>query len=437
MSGSNDLKYERVSTHKLKARARSARKHSRKQIKQLADAIARFGFTNPIVIDENYTIIAGRARLEAAKLLGMAEVPTIQVSSMTEDEKRAYVLADNRLAELSEWDFDVLGDELQLLLDADLNFDIEITGFEAADFDRWTKQPSQTEEKPVELPGGAPVVTREGDIWIMNGHRLLCGNALLAGSYEKLMQGEQAQMVFSDPPYNVPIAGNVSGLGKVKHREFAMASGEMSKPEFTRFLRTAFTRMAEVSIPAAIHFICMDWRHIGEIEEAGGAVYAGLKNVCTWAKDNGGMGTFYRSQTEFVFVFKVGPGKHINNFGLGDKGRYRTNLWTYAGANTFRKGRMEDLGDHPTVKPVQMVHDAILDCSKPKGIILDGFAGVGTTLVAAARAGRLGYGIELDPAYVDCAVRRLEKELGSSARLSDGRTFAEVQAERHANREAA
>jgi DNA modification methylase len=233
-------------------------------------------------------------------------------------------------------------------------------------------------------------------------------------------------MVFSDPPYNVTIAGNVSGLGKVKHREFAMASGEMSKAGFTKFLRTAFSRMAEVSEPAAIHFICMDWKHIPEITEAGDAVYAELKNVCTWGKTNAGMGTFYRSQTEFVFVFKVGPGKHINNFGLGDKGRHRSNLWTYPGANTFRKGRMEDLGDHPTVKPVQMVHDAILDCSKPKGIILDGFAGVGTTLVAAARAGRRGFGVELDPAYVDCAVRRLEKELGVCATLNGGPTFAEI-----------
>jgi DNA modification methylase len=422
----NDIAYELRPTASLKPRARLARKHSSKQIRQIADSIEQFGFLNPIIVDENGTIIAGHARWLAAKLLGLAEVPTVQVSSMTEDEKRAYVILDNRLAELSDWDFDVLREEMQLLLDADLSFDIGLTGFDASDIDGWAHRPVVADEEPVELPGSAPVVTQPGDLWTIGGHRLLCSNALEPGSYDLLMAGQKAQMVFSDPPYNVTIAGNVSGLGKVKHREFAMASGEMSKAGFTKFLRTAFSRMAEVSEPAAIHFICMDWKHIPEITEAGDAVYAELKNVCTWGKTNAGMGTFYRSQTEFVFVFKVGPGKHINNFGLGDKGRHRSNLWTYPGANTFRKGRMEDLGDHPTVKPVQMVHDAILDCSKPKGVILDGFAGVGTTLVAAARAGRRGFGVELDPAYVDCAIRRLEKELGVSATLNGGPTFAEI-----------
>ena len=273
-------------------------------------------------------------------------------------------------------------------------------------------------------------------MWLIGDHRLFCGDALDPASYDALMGGKKAQMVFTDPPYNVTINGNVSGMGKVKHREFAMASGEMSDPNFTKFLRTSFSRMAEVSEPAAIHFICMDWKHLGAVKEAGDLVYAEQKNLCVWAKTNAGMGTFYRSQTEFVFVYKVGPGKHINNFGLGEKGRHRSNLWTYAGANTFRAGRMDDLSEHPTVKPVQMVQDAILDCSRPKGIILDGFAGIGTTLVAAARTGRRGYGIELDPLYVDCAIARLEKELGAPAKLQDGRTFTEVR-EQRLKREAA
>jgi hypothetical protein len=316
----NDIRYHLVPVASLTPRERQTRKHTKTQIRQVAKSIDQFGFINPIVIDEHNIILAGHARYEAARVLGLAEVPTVQVSSMTEAEKRAYVITDNRLAELSEWDFDILSDEVQLLLDADLTFDLDIIGFDAADIDGWAKVPSATEPELVELPSAGPAVTRLGDLWIIGSHRLLCGDALAVKSYDVLMAGEKAQMVFTDPPYNVKIRGNVSGLGVIKHREFAMASGEMSDPGFIAFLRTAFTRMAEVSEPAAIHFVCMDWKHIREITEAGSAAYQELKNVCTWAKTNAGMGAFYRSQTEFVFAFKVGPGKHINNFGLGGKG---------------------------------------------------------------------------------------------------------------------
>jgi DNA modification methylase len=426
----NSTRYEHLPTGALKPRERQARKHSKKQIKQIARSFEQFGFLNPIIVDEDHAILAGRARWEAAKELGLATVPTIQVSCLSGDEKRAYALADNRLSELSEWNFEILQEEVQLLLDAELDFDIDIIGFDAADIDGWGNHSEAREQEAVELPSANVSVSQLGDLWLIGKHRLLCGDSLKPSSYEVLMAGEKAQMVFADPPYNVAICGNVSGMGTVKHREFAMGSGEMSKPGFTMFLRTACARMAEVSAPEAIHFICMDWRHLREMQDAGDAVYHELKNVCVWAKTNAGMGTFYRSQTEFVFAYKVGPGKHINNFGLGEKGRHRSNLWTYAGANTFRAGRMDDLAQHPTVKPVQMVYDAILDCSKPKGIVLDSFAGVGTTLVAAARAGRRGYGIELDPIYVDCALARLEKELGISATLEDGQTFAEVREQR-------
>lgn len=433
----NSLQIEYRPIGDLKPRSRNARAHSKKQIQLIAQSMKQFGFNNPIIIDENDVIIAGHARLEAAKLNGDTTVPTILVSSMTEDEKRAYVIADNQLAQLAGWDFTILREEMQFLLDADLDFDIEIIGFEAAEIDSWSQSSVREPEEPVELPGGEPVVSEPGDLWIIGNHRLLCGNALEAESYTRLMAGDKAQMVFTDPPYNVPIAGNVSGLGRKKHGEFLMASGEMSRPEFSAFLGKAFAGMAEVSVDGAIHFICMDWKHIGEILEAGGAVYWELKNLCVWAKTNAGMGAFYRSKHELVLVWKIGTARHINNFGLGEKGRHRTNVWSYEGANTFRKGRSEDLADHPTVKPVQMVHDAILDCSKPGGIVLDAFAGVGTTLVAAHRAKRRGYGIELDPAYVDCALRRLQKETGEEPYLHTGESLAEVAARRLADEEAA
>jgi DNA modification methylase len=441
------LKIELKRLDQLKPDPRNARTHSEKQISLLANSIDVFGFNNPIIVDESDNILAGHGRYAAAMLLGLAEVPVVQVSHMTKAQKRAYILADNKLAELAGWDFDILGEELGLLLDEDINLDISLTGFGGEEVDRLVfgdgasggpkKSKADNEGEPVELPGDKPVVSQPGDLWEIGEHRLLCGNSLDPASYQRLLGREKVQMVFTDPPYNVPITGHVSGLGKVKHREFAMASGEMSRPEFTAFLRTVAMRMAEVSINGAIHFLCIDWRHAGEMEEAGRAIYTELKNICVWAKTNAGMGTFYRSQHELVFVWKVGKAKHINNFGLGEKGRYRTNLWTYAGANTFRKGRDEDLADHPTVKPVRLVHDAILDCSKPKGIILDPFTGAGTTLVAAHRAKRRGRGIEIDPAYVDCALRRLEQAVGTAPRLVDtGETFADVARRRLSSKEA-
>lgn len=441
MESTNKLRIELCPLDALKPDPRNARTHSARQLDLVAQSIREFGFINPIIIDEERNILAGHARYAAAIREGMKEVPTVQISHMTPTQKRAYVLADNKLAELAGWDFDILAEEFGLLADIDLDFDIELTGFTIAEIDKIMADGSDgkaKEEDPVELPGDEPPISQVGDLWLTGDQRLLCGDALDPASYAHVLGGRKAQMVFTDPPYNVPIAGHVSGLGKKQHREFAMATGEMTRPAFTAFLRSAMMRMAEVSMNGAIHYICMDWRHCGEMDEAGGQVYSELKNICVWAKTNGGMGAFYRSQHEFVFVFKVGSAKHINNFGLGEGGRYRTNVWNYAGVNTFRKGRDQDLADHPTVKPIQMVEDAILDCSKPRGIILDPFAGVATTLAAAHRTKRQGCGIELDPRYVDCGLRRLQKETGLEPRLTQtGETFSEVAARRLDTRRAA
>ncbi|WP_375550751.1 DNA-methyltransferase [Rhodophyticola porphyridii] len=272
------------------------------------------------------------------------------------------------------------------------------------------------EPEPVPLPEtDRPAVSRPGGLWLIGKHRLLCGDALNPADWQALMDQDKAQMIFVDPPYNVPIAGHVSGLGAVKHREFAMASGEMSQDAFTNFLRGSFRNLAAFSADGSVHFVCMDWRHMREVLEAADGIYGELKNLCIWAKTNAGMGSFYRSQHELVFAFKSGTAPHINNFGLGDKGRHRSNLWTYAGANTFRAGRMDDLEAHPTVKPVDMVADAILDCSERGGIVADAFAGSGTTLLAAAKTGRIGVGMEIDPHYADLIVRRLQDATGEAA----------------------
>jgi DNA modification methylase len=335
------------------------------------------------------------------------------------------------LAEKAGWDTEILAIELQNLMEFDLDFDVSITGFEMPEIDVLISgldaKPSKPDPADAVPEVADRAVTRLGDVWQIGPHRLICGDSINPETYERLLDGEKAQMVFTDPPYNVPIEGHVSGLGKVQHREFAMASGEMSVAEFTGFLRIVFQNLAVASSNGSIHFVAMDWRHMAEVLAAGQGTYSELKNLCVWAKTNGGMGSLYRSQHELIFVFKAGTGAHTNNVELGKHGRYRTNVWTYAGANTFSATRDDDLAMHPTVKPVAMVADAILDCSKRKGIVLDAFAGSGTSLVAAHRTGRRGYGIELDPLYCDVILRRLANLTGLEAlHVETGRTFAEL-----------
>ena len=391
--------------------ARNARTHSKKQIRQIADSIVQFGFTNPVLIDEAGTILAGHGRVTAATLLGMTEVPCVRIEHMSEDEKRAYVLADNKLALNAGWDEDLLAAELGALVSADLDFDVGLTGFSIPEIDSALavvdpEEPGDPRDDV--MPDGGPRRVCPDDVWQLGAHRLVCGDALDPGVVATLMAGEQARMVFTDPPYNVPIDGHAGGSGKIKHREFAMASGEMSGEVFTGFLQSAFERLVEHSIDGSIHYICMDWRHLPEILTAGEAVYEELKNLIVWAKDNGGMGTFYRSRHELIFAFKHGTAPHLNTFELGQHGRYRTNVWQYRGVNTLRPGRMADLALHPTVKPVQMIADAIRDVSGRGEIVLDLFGGSGSTLIAAEKTGRRARLCELDPVYCDRILARWE-----------------------------
>lgn len=432
----NDLSITYKPIDALTPCLRNARTHSKKQIRQIADSIAEFGFTNPVLVDHDDMIIAGHGRVEAAKLLGLEKVPVICLEDMSEAQIRAYVIADNRLAENAGWDNELLGLELQYLSDLDVDFDATLTGFEVPEIDLMIAGITDTspEDDPAdEIPeiDETNSVSQPGDLWRLGRHRLLCGDATDKESFERLLDGEEAQMAFIDPPYNVRIDGHVCGLGSVKHAEFAMAAGEMSPAQFTAFLETVFGQLADHSADGAIHFVCMDWRHMGEVIAAGNAAYSELKNLCVWAKTNGGMGSLYRSQHELVFVFKVGTAPHINNVELGKHGRYRTNVWTYAGINSFGAGREADLAMHPTVKPVALVADAMLDCSKRGSIILDAFSGSGTTIIAAERTGRRGYAIEIDPAYIDVAIRRYQQLSGEAAVHGDtGFTFDEIAAQR-------
>lgn len=421
MSLIHDHRIERVAVDALKPYAGNARTHSKAQIKQIAKSIERFGFTNPVLIDDAGGIIAGHGRVLAAKTIGMAVVPCLRLKDLSEADKRAYILADNKLALNAGWDRELLAIELSGLID--VNYDIELTGFSIgeADIVIGAAQDAATDGSDAAADAvpetAAFAVTRPGDIWQLGRHRLICGDSQIAEVVAALLGDERADAVFTDPPYNVPIEGHVSGNGQVVHREFAFASGEMSKPAFVAFLTATLGHAAAACRDGAIAFVCMDWRHMVELQTAGEAVFSELKNVCVWNKTNAGMGTFYRSKHEMVFVFKVGQAPHLNTFGLGESGRHRTNVWDYAGATATTKGRLEELAMHPTVKPVALVADAILDVTRRGAVVLDPFGGSGSTLIAAEKTGRAARLVEFDPLYCDVIIRRYEAFTGRRAHL--------------------
>ncbi|MGV6872572.1 site-specific DNA-methyltransferase [Pseudochelatococcus sp. B33] len=424
---------------------RNARTHSKKQIRQIADSIKKFGFTNPVLIDEHDHILAGHGRVEAAKLLGMDQVPCRLIASLSEAEKRAYIMADNKLALNAGWDEEILAIELQFLIEQAPEIDIGLTGFSVAEIDDLidiggTRDDTDPRDDRVPVVDSSAAATTEtGDVWLLGDHRLVCGDAREADGYRLLMTAgsriEQAQMVFTDPPYNVPIDGHVSGSGKIRHREFAMASGEMSREAFTAFLSTIIGHLVSFSADGSIHFLCIDWRHLTEMQQAGEAHYSDLKNLIVWVKDNGGMGSFYRSRHELIFAWKAGTAPHINSFELGQKGRYRTNVWNYRGVNSGGRTAREELALHPTVKPVAMVADAMKDCSSRGGIVLDPFCGSGTILIAAQKVGRRARAMEIDPHYCDTAILRWQRFAKDDAVLAaTGETFAAARARRAAER---
>lgn len=431
----SELKLVPMPLSALRPYERNARTHSKRQIRQIAASIKEFGFTNPVLIDKEGTIIAGHGRVEAAKLLGIGEVPTIRLENLSPEQIRAYVIADNRLAEIAGWDKSILAIELQTLMALDLDFDVTITGFEVPEIDLILQEnePAKDALDEFEVDPSLPAISRPGDLWQLNEHRILCGSALEDESFATLMGADRARAVFTDPPYNVKIDGNVCGKGSIQHREFAMAAGEMSSGEFTDFLGKVVASLARYSTDGSLHYICMDWRHIRELSEASRRVLGDPINLCVWVKDNGGMGSLYRSQHELVFVFKNGQAAHINNVQLGKFGRYRTNVWEYPGVNTLSKQGEEGnlLALHPTVKPVALVADALLDSSVRGDLVLDAFLGSGTTLLAAERVGRICRGLELDPIYVDTAIRRWQRMTGGEAiRSATGESFSELEVDR-------
>jgi len=416
---------------------RNPRRHTDKQIRQLARSIEALRFNVPILVDSNFNVLSGHARILACKYLGLTEVPTICLDHLTPSQAKAFMITDNRLTENADWDDRLLGELLKELSLEDLDFSIEVTGFDMGEIDlriQGLSEVSESEHDPADvLPTDQPGsrVSSPGDLWSLGDHRVYCGNSLEDVAYKNLMDGSLADMIFADPPYNVPIDGHVGGLGSIHHREFAMAAGEMSVPEFTGFLTKTLLLFAKFSTDGSLHYVCIDWRHLAELLAAGRAAYTELKNLAVWIKDKPGMGSLYRSQHELIFVYKNGRGSHRNNIQLGQFGRNRSNCWHYPGANSF--GRNGDEGNllalHPTVKPVTLIADAILDCTARGDTVLDAFLGSGSTVIAAERVGRRCYGIEIDPLYVDTIVRRWESLTGRSAvHQPTGRSFRELEA---------
>ena len=425
---------ELVAIDAVKRNPRNAKQHPEQQVLLIAENIRKFGVNHPLLVDENNVLIGGHARLAAAELLKLPAMPAIRLSNLSAQEKRAVALADNKLSELGTWDTEMLSLELKELTTdiGELTFDYTITGFDTAEIDQLLggdpslSKPDPADEVPAPADTGASV-TKPGDLWVCGQHRLYCGDALDPASYRVLLRGDPADIVFTDPPYNVRVAGHVSQ--RTDAREFAMASGELSSEEFVDFLQTISGHIAANVENGAVVYICMDWRHLDELSAATRRYFGKPKNMIVWVKTNGGQGSFYRSQHEHIAVYVAGMAAPTNNFRLGERGRYRTNVWSYAGFNSFGRDRATALSVHPTMKPVALVADALRDCSKRGEIVLDPFGGSGTTMIAAERCGRAARLIEIDPIYCDVIIRRWQTLSGKTAVLSESdETWAEVEA---------
>jgi DNA modification methylase len=425
-----------VKLSELNPSPHNVRKHNRAQIRKLKASIQTFGFNAPILADKHKTILAGHARFLAATELGLAEVPVVFLHHLTEERAKAYMLADNQLTDLSSWDDEKLALQLKSMTEMVLDFDIEDTGFDAPDIDFRIQSLEAIDSidryDDFQFAGGTPT-SAVGDIWQLGDHRVLYGSALDDAAISNLFSGEQATAALTDPPYNVRIDGHVGGKGAIHHRDFPMATGEMSEAEFTSFLTSALSGICRNTVPGGLIYTCMDWRHMYETLAAGRSSGCELLNLCVWVKSNGGMGSLYRSRHELVFVLRNGREPHRNNVQLGRFGRNRTNVWNYAGGNSFaRKGSKRNLELHPTVKPLLLVADAIQDSTNRDDIVFDPFLGSGTTLLAAERVERRCFGVELDPLYVDTTVERWQQMTGKKAYNQFGETFSAVKSKRSA-----
>ncbi|MEL6279735.1 MAG: DNA methyltransferase [Pseudomonadota bacterium] len=423
-----------IGINEIGERLSEARTHSDADIEKLAASIREFDWVQPILLTDEKQVIAGWARIQAAERLGQHEVPALRLTDLTEEEAKAYAIADNKHAENASWDKTRLAMELKATLNMSASFSVEALGFSDSTFKMMTSAAVDTGALAERLDAAmlaGPAVSRAGDLWILGRHRIKCGDAKVFADLDKLMGEKMARMVFTDPPYNVPVHGHVSGNGAVRHAEFAEAAGEMSPDEFRGFLSGVLSNVEEFSLDGSLHYVCMDWRGLSTLLDVGEMVFDALMNMAVWVKPNGGMGSFYRSQHELIPIFKKGGAAHVNNVQLGAGGRNRTNVWKYAPPANALKLKNPHLKIHPTVKPTEMIRDAIFDATHAGDIVLDVFLGSGSTLLAAEHADRRCFGLEIEPRYVDLAIRRWQAFTGEPAKLEgSGKTFRELEAER-------
>ena len=399
----------------LKPDPRNARTHPKRQVEQIIASMRKFGFTNPILVDPDGVIIAGHGRLLAAKAIGLAEVPTIELTGLNDAQRRALRLADNKIALGAGWDLDLLKLELGELSALEFGMDLAVTGFSSGELDILLSSKEDPDDDAIP-PIPAEPRSRPGDIWRLGVHRIGCGDSRDLEFLHKVVGDSAAvDVAFLDPPYNVRISGHANVTDR--HREFAMASGEMTDEAFRAFLTQTLGAAARVSRDGAVHFICMDWRHMDDVCAVGRSIYGDLLNLCVWNKSKAGMGSLYRSKHELVFVYRVGTAPHFNAVELGRHGRNRTNVWDYASVNSLAGSRRKELALHPSVKPTALVADSIQDVTRRGELVLDIFLGAGTTLIASERCGRRFRGVEIDPGYVDVAMQRWSVMTGGTPEL--------------------
>lgn len=411
---SSAYKIKEIELKKLRPWPRRARIHDNGKLEALIASIRSHDLIDPIIVNAENIILSGHLRVAAHASLGWPTIRAIRVTHLTQAEQAAYVLAANRLPERGGWDREILALEFADLVDIRTDLDLRTTGFEPAEIDLALGREPDPEEPLVPAPK-PDAVSQTGDIWLMGAHRMICGDCLREEVWKRLMGDDVARMAFWDAPYNLKVKGHVTSK---EHAEFAMASGEMRSDEFVSFLRSAGSLAVDWTIDGGIHFVCMNHGHLDELFEALKPVFFSRLNLCVWEKNNGGMGSFYRSRYEMIAVYKVGTAPHVNNVQLGKFGRNRSNVWSYPGANSTSQSR-KVLADHPTPKPVAMVADAILDASNPNDVVIDGFAGSGTILLAAEQTGRRARGIEIDGRYCDVAIRRWQAMTGRRATLAE------------------
>ena len=424
---SRKLTIEYLPVASLHVDPKNARRHSDRQIRQIAKSIEVFGFNVPILVDADLRVVAGHGRVLACMSVGVEQAPVIRLEHLSEHQVRAFMIADNRLNENGDWDDRLLGEQFKVLSEAEINFELDVTGFETSEIELFienlTPEPARQTDLDDVLPEASSIrVSRNCDLWRLGKHRVLCGDALSRVSYEALMDGQKAHLVFIDPIY-----GYVSRFGEIDDPEFAMASGQLSETEFTKFLVKVFGLLGRSGSDGAHHFICTGWKHAPELLTAARQTYREFKNLCVWCKDVATQGSLYRSQHELVFIFKNSKGRNRNN---GQLGRHRSNVWKHRRMNSSTGTTDKEDPSKLQPKPVELVADVVLDCTARGEIVLDTFLGMGTTVIASEQTGRACFGIELNPVYVDATIRRWQNFTSQQAvNALSGRTFNEIEQE--------